>query len=349
MKISFLFLLTFFLTFSGFSQNNTDATLQGLRVDVVYLSSNLLEGRATGSEGEALAAEYIATRFAKEGLQPKGTDGTWFQPFDFNIKPNPHSTDVVKEGTGKNVVAFLDNSAATTVVIGAHYDHLGYGKSGSSLYVGDPAIHNGADDNASGVSAMLYLAHYLKNSKAKHNNYLFIAFSGEELGLYGSKNFANNPTIDLATVNYMMNMDMVGRLNEEKVLAINGAGTSPVWKDELAKIKGEIKPKTTDSGIGPSDHTSFYLKDIPVLHFFTGQHSDYHKPTDDSELVNYDGILEVAEFMATLIENKGKKGKQKVTYQLEEIDAEEEKMVKALEIADIHEKPIKIPGFSLYK
>ncbi|MFQ5448244.1 MAG: M20/M25/M40 family metallo-hydrolase [Saprospiraceae bacterium] len=309
MKLISFFLLTFLLSFSGFSQTSDDA-LQGLRVDVVYLSSNLMEGRAAGSPGEALAAEYIASRFAEEGLQPKGTDGTWFQPFDFKIKANPHSDAGGKEGTGKNVVAFLDNSAPSTVIIGAHYDHLGYGMSGSSLYVGDPAVHNGADDNASGVAAMLYLAHYLKNSQAKHNNYLFIAFSGEELGLYGSKSFANNPTIDLSTANYMLNMDMVGRLNEEKVLAINGAGTSPIWKDELAKITaGGIKTKTTDSGIGPSDHTSFYLKDIPVLHFFTGQHTDYHKPTDDSELVNYDGIYEVAQFMATLIENLDGQGR----------------------------------------
>ncbi|TAK34768.1 MAG: M28 family peptidase [Saprospiraceae bacterium] len=310
MKFTLLFLLTFLLCFSGFSQDNHATALQGMRVDVVYLASNLLEGRATGEPGESLAAQYIASRFAGEGLQPKGTDGSWFQPFDFNIKENPHSNTGGKAGNGKNVVAFLDNGAPTTVVVGAHYDHLGYGLDGSSLYVGDSAVHNGADDNASGVAAMLYLAHYLKTSPAKHNNYLFIAFSGEELGLYGSKNFANNPTIDLSSVTYMLNMDMVGRLNKEKVLAINGAGTSPVWKDELAKISvGGIKPKTTDSGIGPSDHTSFYLKDIPVLHFFTGQHTDYHKPSDDSELVNYNGIYEVAQFMATLIENLDGQGK----------------------------------------
>ncbi len=287
-----------------------DAVLQTLRVDVVYLASDLLQGRESGKKGEALASQYIAARFGEIGLQPMGSDGGWFHSFDFQYNMNPHATAGGESRSGKNVVGYIDNGAASTVVIGAHYDHLGMGMPGSSLHSGDPAIHNGADDNASGVSSLLYLAGYLKNSKAKNNNYLFIAFSGEELGLIGSKKYVENPTLDLKTVNYMLNMDMVGRLNEEKVLAVNGAGTSPVWKDELAKINvGGIKVKTSDSGIGPSDHTSFYLADIPVLHFFTGQHSDYHKPSDDSELVNYDGLYEVSQLIAQLIENLDDDGK----------------------------------------
>ncbi len=284
--------------------------MQSLRVDVVYLASDLMEGRETGKPGESLAAQYIATRFAEAGLKPKGTDGTWFHPFDFQFKANPHDAAAGEPRTGKNVVGYLDKGAKTTVVIGAHYDHLGMGIEGSSLHVGEAAIHNGADDNASGVAALFYLAEHLKKSKARHNNYLFIAFSGEELGLYGSKKFTEKPTIDLSSVNYMLNMDMVGRLNEEKVLAINGAGTSPVWKEALAKIAVDgIKVKTTDSGIGPSDHTSFYLKDLPVLHFFTGQHTDYHKPGDDSQLVNYEGMLSVSQFIAQLVENLDGAGK----------------------------------------
>ncbi|MEK7257124.1 MAG: M20/M25/M40 family metallo-hydrolase, partial [Bacteroidota bacterium] len=271
MKQLFLLLSLFFAALqASFSQSEN--RLQQLRVDVVYLSSDLLEGRETGKPGEALAADYIASRFAEAGLMPKGKGGTWFHPFDFKFKANPHDSVASEPRSGKNVVGYLDNGAKTTIVIGAHYDHLGLGMPGSSLHAGEPAVHNGADDNASGVACMIYLAEHLKKSKAKSNNYLFIAFSGEELGLYGSKNFTNEPTIDLKTINYMLNMDMVGRLNEEKVLAINGAGTSPVWKEELAKIAvGGIKVKTSDSGVGPSDHTSFYLKDLPVLHFFTGQ------------------------------------------------------------------------------
>ncbi|MCB9292165.1 MAG: M28 family peptidase [Lewinellaceae bacterium] len=275
--------------------------LLGLRVDVVYLSSDLLEGRETGKEGETMAAQYIAHRFQELGLEPKGADGSWYQNFDFNFKAHPHA-ETGEPRTGRNVLGYLDNGAEQTVIIGAHYDHLGHGIMGS-LNAGDPAIHNGADDNASGVAAMLRIAEELKSGRAKNNNYLFMGFSGEEMGLYGSKYFANNPTFDLAKANYMLNMDMVGRLNEEKVLAVNGAGTSPAWKEVIEGLSiGGIQAKTTDSGIGPSDHTSFYLKDIPVLHFFTGQHTDYHKPSDDAELVNYQGLLLVTDYILALIE-----------------------------------------------
>ena len=288
--------------------------IQQLQVDVVYLASDLLKGRKPGTESEKMAADYLVARFSEMGIAPKGADGTWFQPFDFKYGANPHSEEVALEGVGRNVVGFLDNGAANTVVIGAHYDHLGLGLPGASLYKGDPAIHNGADDNASGVAAMLYLAERLKASPLKNNNYLFIAFSGEEMGLFGSKYFVNNPTIELASVNYMLNMDMVGRLNDEKALAVYGVGTSPVWKDAVMGIDyAGIKTKTTESGIGPSDHTSFYLKDLPVLHFFTGQHSDYHKPSDDSELINYKGIYEVANFMFKVIEEMDGKGKLEFT------------------------------------
>lgn len=289
-------------------QQMVNDPMLGLKVDVVYLSSDLLEGRETGKKGETMAAQYIAHRFQELGLQPKGTDGSWFQSFDFDYKAHPHA-EKGEPRTGKNVLGYLDNGAENTVIIGAHYDHLGHGIMGS-LHAGDPAIHNGADDNASGIAAMLRIAEELKNGRAKNNNYLFMGFSGEEMGLYGSKYFANNPTLNLGKVNYMLNMDMVGRLNEEKVLAVNGAGTSPSWKEVIEGLSiGGIQAKTSDSGIGPSDHTSFYLKDIPVLHFFTGQHTDYHKPSDDAELVNYEGLLLVTDYMLALIEELDDNGK----------------------------------------
>ncbi len=309
MKKFISFLMGLSLSICLFSQVK-ESDLQGLQVDVVYLASNLLEGRETGKNGEAMAANYIASRFAQTGLQPKGNDGNWFHSFVFKHNTNPHGGGVEESRNGKNVIGYIDNGAANTVIIGAHYDHLGMGMPGSSLHAGEPEVHNGADDNASGVAAMLLLAKYLKNGMAKNNNYLFLGFSGEEMGLFGSKNFVNAPTIDLGKVNYMLNMDMVGRLNEEKVLAVNGAGTSPDWKDALEKIsQNGIKVKTSDSGVGPSDHTSFYLKDIPVLHFFTGQHTDYHKPSDDSELVNYEGIYDVSNFMLQLIQDLDDNGK----------------------------------------
>ena len=189
----------------------------------------------TGTQGEHLSAKYIAERYAELGLAPKGTEG-YYQTFNFKMPSNPHDT----KGEGgerscTNVVGLLDNKAKTTVIIGAHYDHLGHGGSGSgSLSTDTDVIHNGADDNASGVAAMLYIAEQLTSQKNKKNNYLFIGFSGEELGLFGSKHYADNPTIDLSSANYMINMDMVGRL--DSVLVINGVGTSPSWKEAINEV-----------------------------------------------------------------------------------------------------------------
>ena len=283
--------------------------LQQVKIDVVYLASDYLQGRGTGTIGEARAADYIVHRFQQIGLKPQGENRTWFQEFPFFEITNPHETTKGRiEGKGKNVIGFLDNGAKNTVVIGGHYDHLGMGGSGS-LHAGEPAIHNGADDNASGIAAMFRIAEYLKNANLKSNNYMFIAFSGEEKGLFGSKYFAANPTIDIGRINYMFNMDMVGMLNEEKVLAVQGTGTSPAWKPILERKNAQgLDIKGRESGVGPSDHTSFYLKDIPVLHFFTGQHSHYHKPSDDSENLNYEGIVTVSDFMISLIKQAaGKK------------------------------------------
>lgn len=304
-KLLFLFsLLTFVAT-----QAQVSPALQQLQVDVVYLASDYLEGRETGLKGERLAAEYIAWRFEQLGLSPKGEQGNWYHKFDFVFKSNPHAS-TGEDRVGLNVLGFLDNGADHTVVIGAHYDHLGYGEF-SSLYTGEPAIHNGADDNASGVAAMLYLAEQLiENPKAKQSNYLFFGISGEELGLVGSKKWVANPTIDLGTINYMINMDMVGRLNEEKVLAVYGTGTSPTWGEHLESIKvGGLNPTFSESGVGPSDHTSFYLQNIPVLHFFSGQHNHYHKPDDDSERLNYPGIISIADYILAIIERADDEGK----------------------------------------
>ena len=232
-----------------------------------------------------------------------------------NIKLNVDIDD--KKRTGHNVIGYIDNGAPTTVIAGAHFDHLGYGEDGNSmLRTGEKLIHNGADDNASGTAALIELARMLKTSKAKNNNYLFIAFSGEELGLFGSKYFTENPTIDLKTVNYMINMDMVGRLNDStKTLAVGGYGTSPQWatviKTNDKKIPFTIK--IDSSGAGPSDHTSFYRKDIPVLFFFTGQHRDYHRPSDDADRINYEGELKIINYINNIISSLNKQ-KQKLAF-----------------------------------
>jgi membrane-associated protease RseP (regulator of RpoE activity) len=161
-------------------------------------------------------------------------------------------------------------------------------------------IHNGADDNASGVAVMLYLADKLVGENT-NNNYLFIAFSGEEMGLLGSNYFVKNPTINTKAVNYMINMDMVGRLKADSTLAVYGVGTSPFFKSIIESHNTKFKLIEKESGVGPSDHTSFYLADIPVLHFFTGQHEDYHKPGDDSNKLNYKGMETISNYIFDII------------------------------------------------
>lgn len=217
---------------------------------------------------------------------------------------------------GHNVIGFKDNKAKHTVVIGAHHDHLGRGQMGNSLSVENGLIHNGADDNASGISALLAISKDLRKAKKwnKNNNYLFIAFSGEELGLLGSKYFTENPTIALENINYMLNMDMVGKLDSfKRVLVVNGVGTSPFWSKTIGSIALDTTKlkeiKTTDGGIGASDHTSFYLKNIPAVHFFTGQHFHYHKPSDDIEIIHSKGEVYVIRYIENIIERLNNEGK----------------------------------------
>jgi len=216
-----------------------------------------------------------------------------------------------KVRTGHNVIGYIDNAAVNTIIIGAHYDHLGFGEDHNSLFIGTtPAIHNGADDNASGTSAMIEVSKLIKAANLKKYNYLFIAFSGEELGLYGSKYFTEHSTINLSTANYMINLDMVGRLNDStRGLNIGGYGTSPTWGEMLNAKDNYFAIKFDSSGTGPSDHTSFYRKDIPVLFFFTGVHSDYHKPSDDADKINYTGQLKVVNYIYDIVVATNKKEK----------------------------------------
>ena len=297
------FLAKFILFITIISCDNNISYVNRIYDDVNYLADNKLEGRKTGSKGEQIAADYIANRFKSLKIKTKGTNA-YFQDFNFNNPSNPHGQvlfDQTENDTmmsSKNVIGYIDNNAEYTIVIGAHYDHLGYGGEGS-LHVGSE-IHNGADDNASGTALMLDLASQLKFNN-RNNNYLFIAFSGEEMGLLGSNYFVKNPTIDLSSINYMINLDMVGRLKEDKSLAIYGVGTSPIFKQTINSNNESFNLIENESGVGPSDHTSFYINDIPVLHFFTGQHSDYHKPSDDADKVNFDGVKEISDYIFSII------------------------------------------------
>jgi hypothetical protein len=420
------------------------ALLHALQTHIGFLADDRLQGRRTGSPGEAAAAEYISTQFAASGLDPRGTNGSFLQPFtvddgkavlpnafciineqDLKLhrdyfpfpaspllsgeyttaaalqqsnspwfidmdpllekeKNNPHfdlnqalRTNVeearkqkatavffynntekedrlrfeprskenqlpiptfylTREGsrkvladpsamldikfkvaledkkrTGHNVVGYVNQGAPSTVIIGAHYDHLGLGEDNNSLFTGGIAqIHNGADDNASGTAALIELGRKLAETKYKKNNYLLVAFSGEELGLNGSKYFADNCPVDINTINYMINLDMVGRLNDSsRALTVGGYGTSPAWPALVEAGSAQFRLKFDSSGTGPSDHTSFYRKNIPVLFLFTGLHSDYHKPSDDAEKINYIGVMQIVKFVYSVIEGADKMGR----------------------------------------
>ncbi|RRQ50088.1 PDZ domain-containing protein [Maribacter algicola] len=296
-----IFLFGFFIVMGSCKQETQkNVTMQE---DVAFLANDSLQGRETGTPYEKEAARYLEERMRNIGLLPKGNVGTYFQTFSFKPKNDPHAEVQFVDGdstiTGTNVIGYIDNQAEKTIIIGAHYDHLGMGGEGS-LYADGKAIHNGADDNASGVAIMLQLAAKLKDTVTQ-NNYLIMAFSGEEMGLLGSNFFSKNPTIDLSKANYMLNMDMVGRMREDKTLSISGTGTAPIWGQVLNANNPGFKLVLSESGVGPSDHTSFYLQDIPVLHFFTGQHEDYHKPSDDFDKLNYEGMEWIADYILSVI------------------------------------------------
>jgi aminopeptidase YwaD len=227
-------------------------------------------------------------------LLPYGDGGSYLQAFEVNAK---------EKRTGHNVVGFINNKAASTIILGAHFDHLGYGEDKNSMYTGTtPMIHNGADDNASGTAALLELGKWLKKSTLKKYNYLLVAFSGEELGLFGSKYFTEHNNLPAGSINYMINMDMVGRLNDSShSINVGGYGTSPAWGQLIKTEHPFFKIKIDSSGTGPSDHTSFYRKDIPVLFFFTGTHSDYHKPSDDPDKINYHGIGQILGYIKNIL------------------------------------------------
>jgi Zn-dependent M28 family amino/carboxypeptidase len=289
------------------AQNNTTFDTKNITTHIAVLAHDSLEGRGTATAGGKKAAVYIAQQFEKIGLE-KIKNLSYLHNYTFSQQSNPHAqtadSSKDKKIEAQNVVGFINNNKAHTIVIGAHYDHLGIGKSMYSLDAhAEGKIHNGADDNASGVAGVIELARFYKNIKNSNYNFLFVCFSGEELGLYGSKMFVENAPIELSNINVMINMDMIGRLNDStKKIMIYGVGTSPFFVETIKKIESTLQVSTDSSGIGPSDQTSFYLKNIPVLHYFTGQHSDYHKPSDDIEKINVNGVALVLTHITTMIE-----------------------------------------------
>lgn len=397
---SFLILLSFVLSVSAQKAKTPkpDVTEQNLRNHVTYLASAKMEGRRTGEQGATFAAGYVANMFArlklKGGVKNGGGKANFLQPFPYT--PRNEKGEILPNAApveAYNVVGILEGADAVlkneAIVIGAHYDHLGKGGMGS-LVANSTEIHFGADDNASGVAAMLEMARRFAAEKKNKRTLVFVAFGGEEEGLLGSKFYIGNPALPLDKTVAMINLDMVGRLNEDK-LTVGGIGTASEWKAlientnvnhsaavfpetvgaENQKIKAEIdralrekghlgavvevkddettlrgvvakgkmaeviqtameigKRKTinyltedasrieefarvaatvpfalqlNEDGFGPSDHSSFYAKQIPVLFFFTGTHTDYHKPTDTAEKINYEGLTKITNYVAEIV------------------------------------------------
>lgn len=330
---SFLLLLSFVVSLSAQKAQVASDVEVNLRKHIEYLASDRLEGRRAGEPGATYAAGYIANQFAKLRLKPgiasKGTLN-FLQAFSYTPVRDPHGTpaeptaaNAPNAKVGYNVIGILPGNDPVlkneAIVIGAHYDHLGRGGQGS-LAANSTEIHHGADDNASGTAAIIELARQFAKDKSNKRTIIFIAFSGEEDGLFGSKYYVNNPVFPLDKTVAMINLDMVGRLNEKK-LTVGGIGTATEWK-ALVETKNSNEVKVTggpgqveisrptvdnrfalglnDDGFGPSDHSSFYGKQIPVLFFFTGTHLDYHKPSDTFDKINYAGTAQIISYLAAI-------------------------------------------------
>ncbi|HVI45646.1 MAG TPA: M20/M25/M40 family metallo-hydrolase [Chitinophaga sp.] len=266
-----------------------------IREIVGYLASDKLKGRGTAEKGGRKAAAYVAKQFRKLGLKPVN-GSSYFQ--DFTFDKNSH-----KNIPSRNVLGFLDNGAVRTIIIGAHYDHLGTAVLFDGKYpVGQ--IHNGADDNASGVAGLLELArHYVKNGGKESFNFLFIAFGGEELGLQGSKYYTAHPLMPLDKMHFMLNMDMIGRYNPDRGLGVGGFGSAEEWPEIFKDVtQAGIRFFTDASGKGASDHHNFYMHQVPVMFFHTGGHDDYHKPTDDVPKLQADAEANILQLGIQLID-----------------------------------------------
>lgn len=316
-----------------------DALDVNLRKHVTYLASDKLEGRRSGEKGATYAAGYIANQFARFKLRPgaKSANGkpNYLQPFSYTPVRDPHSMQAdptapaakaaPEARSAYNVIGILDGHDNTlkneAIVIGAHYDHLGRGGQGS-LAANSTEIHHGADDNASGTAAVIELARQFAKEKKNKRTLIFIAFSGEEDGLFGSKYYVNNPVFPLEKTVAMINLDMVGRLKDDK-LTIGGIGTASEWKAlvesqnltngnassppkpegylgppiRVEDVKQKFALALNEDGFGPSDHSSYYGKQIPVLFFFTGTHLDYHKPSDTADKINYVGLQQIIDYV----------------------------------------------------
>lgn len=279
-----------------------------IRSDVEQLAADRWEGRGTGTAGNDSAAVWAANRFRELGLDSAGLPG-YRQPFQ--VRParvaggSAHEAPVGAPRRTQNVVAVLPGSDAKLrheyVIIGAHFDHLGRGTEGALDPDAGDAIRNGADDNASGTAAVLELARQLSR-RPPARTVVFALFSGEELGLLGSSHFVSQPIMPLDRAAAMVNFDMVGRLRDDKLI-VYGVETADEMRGivQAANTGDTLAIHAVGDGYGPSDHASFYGKGIPVLHLFTDLHDDYHRASDDADLISAGGIARVVNYAERVV------------------------------------------------
>ena len=276
-----------------------DAAAERYAADVGWLADDARQGRGLGSMGLAEAGKWVERQFEHIGLEPAGDDGGYRHVFGVPIADpsNPHAQKGFVYAF--NVMGRIPGNGDLdgVIVIGAHYDHLGFGDDGS-LEPDSRAIHNGADDNASGTAALLEVARQMNERRGQlKRDVVFMAFSAEERGLVGASNIVRRPPEGLVIENIvaMVNMDMVGRLRDDK-LSVLGGDSAEDWDDLVGPLCEHYGFECTvgGDGFGSSDQSAFFAADVPVLHFFTGTHSEYHKPSDDANLINAEGGARIA-------------------------------------------------------
>ena len=281
------------VTIPDIQETKNDITIDDFKAHITYLSSDGLAGRSSGTPGDRLAKDYIVNHFTNAG----GSAERFVEVQEHYVsKSRLKPKNKVKT---YNIIATLPGNDKKLkneyVVIGAHYDSV---KNTLGL------IHNGADDNGSGTSMILELFEKFASENNHKRTLVFMAFGGEELGLLGSKHYVNNPTIDLSKVQLMVNLDMVGRMDEENNVQLGGSPSAKNFSSKLHPFFVNSKINIIDLGKGifsRSDHYNFYKKDIPVLFFFTGIHPDYHTATDDEDKINYDGMMEISKIVEPII------------------------------------------------
>ncbi|WP_432221052.1 M28 family metallopeptidase [Flavobacterium sp. TMP13] len=298
MKTTFLIILVTIFCFSGYSQS--EITEKEIKDHILFLASEKNAGRYPGGKANKRVVKYLEKDFKKQGLLL--FEKKYHQNFKARLRVEKGEQEKPLVNTS-NVVGYLEGNDPILkneyIILGAHYDHLGMGGP-SSKSDKKNTIHYGADDNASGTAALLEIAEKLAAHKNElKRSVIFIAFGAEEQGLLGSNYFVENPLVPLSQIKLMINMDMVGRLNEQNHVYMGGAGTFPggvAFMQNLGESLG-LSPIVHAGSVGGSDHVSFYAKDLSVLGLHTGGHPQYHMPEDTVDLINIPGEKKVSDYI----------------------------------------------------